>query len=409
MHDDHEPNIRRGHETFTLAPAVDLDPEAVRPATVRAHFPGEEPPEGLRIADLGPGGEAEPQIRRGLLGVPFDDPFVAASVRCLVCAHRCVLRPSRVGICGVRQNRGGRLYVLSYGEIVLAKAEPIEKKPLYHFLPGSRAYSIAMRGCNFHCAYCQNWQVAQGHREGFVPASRYVAPDAIVEEAVAAGVRSIAYTYPEPTVFLEYALDTMVRARAAGLRNVWVTNGYLTPESIDLVAPHLDAANVDVKAAGAGVYRHACGARPEPVREAIVELRRRGVWLELTTLVVPGMNDGPDELAAIGEWIASALGVETPWHLDGFQPAHRMIDTPPTPAATLLRAAEAARGIGLHHVYVGNVGEAGTATTACADCDEPLIERSGFEVTSWRLRDGRCPRCGHALAGVGVDAPPVTV
>jgi pyruvate formate lyase activating enzyme len=397
------------HDTFTRAPAVGFDPYATPPEPVRANFPGEEPPAGLRVGDLGPGTESEPYIRQALLGEPFDHPAAPASVRCVACAHRCVLRPGRIGICGVRQNRGGWLYTLVYGEIVAAKAEPIEKKPFFHFMPGSYAYSIATRGCNFHCAFCQNWEMSQAHREGLVPESRNVTPDEVVEEAVAAGVRTLAYTYVEPTVFIEFALDSMVRARAAGLRNVFVTNGYETPEAIELVAPYLDAANVDLKAANEQFYHRVCGAQWEPVRDSIVEMHRRGIWLELTTLIVPGLNDDPRDLLAMAEWIATAVGPETPWHLTRFQPAYRMADLQPTPAATLVQAAEVAREVGLRHVYIGNAPEVDAATTSCARCCERLISRADYAVTEWRLVDGCCPRCKHALAGIGLKDSPVTV
>jgi pyruvate formate lyase activating enzyme len=406
--DDHN-HRRDALETFTKAPHVRLDPDATPPEPVRAAFPGEEPPEGLRIDDLGPGDESEPNIRLALLGEAFEDPFVPGSVRCNACAHRCVLRPGRIGICGVRQNRGGWLYTLVYGRMVLSQAEPIEKKPFFHFLPGSTAYSVATQGCNFHCAYCQNWEISQAHREGIVPESRFVAPEMAVEGAVAAGARSIAYTYVEPTIFIEYALDTMIRARAAGLHNVFVTNGYETPEALELVAPYLDAANVDVKAANDSFYRRMCGARWEPVRDTVVEMRRLGIWVELTTLIIPGMNDDPGELRAMAEWIATAVGPETPWHISRFEPAYKLANLMPTPAATLVGAAEIAREVGLRHVYVGNAPEVENATTSCLRCGERLIGRADFAVTDWRLVEGRCPRCKHALAGVGLEDSPVVV
>ena len=396
-------------ETFTKAPAIAIDSDAVMPAPVRARFPGEEPPSGLRVDDLGPGDESQPNIRQALLGEPFDDPLVAGSVRCVACAHRCVLRPGRIGICGVRQNRGGWLYTTVYGQIVAAKAEPIEKKPFFHFMPGSYAYSIATQGCNFHCAFCQNWQMSQAHREGLVPESRNVTPEAVVDEAVAAGVRTIAYTYVEPTVFIEFALDTMIRSRAAGLHNVFVTNGYETTEALDLVAPYLDAANVDLKSANDAFYRRVCGARWEPVRDSIVDMRRRGIWVELTTLIIPGLNDDPDEFRALAEWIATAVGPETPWHLSRFQPAYRLGGLEPTPSKTLVRAAQIAREAGLRHVYVGNAPEVEESTTSCIRCGEKLIARSDFAITEWHLVGGRCPRCKHALAGFGMENAPVVV
>ena len=406
---DDKTHPRHSRETFTKAPSVVFDPDATTPEPVRARFPGQEPPVGLRVGDLGPGGESEPNIRQALLGEPFDDPVAPGSVRCVACAHRCVLRPSRIGICGVRQNRGGWLYTLAYGQIVAAKAEPIEKKPFYHFMPGSYAYSIGTQGCNFHCAFCQNWEMSQAHREGLVPESRNVTPEEVVEEAVAAGARSIAYTYVEPTVFIDFALDSMARAGAAGLHNVFVTNGYETPEAIEQIAPHLAAANVDLKAASDEFYRRVCGARWEPVREAVVEMHKRGIWLELTTLVIPGLNDDPGDLRAMAEWIATAIGPETPWHLTRFQPAYRLADLQSTPATTLVNAAAAAREVGLRHVYIGNAPEVEMAETSCARCGERLIGRSDFAVTEWRLVDGRCPRCKHSLAGVGLEDSPVVV
>jgi pyruvate formate lyase activating enzyme len=399
---------RRSPETFTKAPAVTFDRDEARPEPIRARFPGEDPPAGLRIGDLGPGPESQPQIRPALLCEPFDDPIAPGSVRCVACAHRCVLRPSRIGICGVRQNRGGRLYTLVYGQVVASKAEPVEKKPFYHFLPGSRAYSVATQGCNFHCTFCQNWAISQAHREGLVPESRQVYPEGVVAEAVAAGVRSIAYTYVEPTVFIEFALDSMVRARAAGLHNLFVTNGYQTPEAIELVAPYLDAANVDLKAAGDRFYRRVCGARWEPVRDSVVEMRRRGIWLELTTLLIPGLNDDERDVRAMAEWIGAAAGPETPWHLTRFQPAFRMSEHEATPAATLVRAAAIARDVGLRHVYVGNAPEAEVATTSCARCGGMLVLRSDYTVTDWRLVGGRCPLCRYPLAGVGLEESPIS-
>lgn len=404
---DEKTHPRGSPETFTKAPAVEIDPDAVTPEPIRAGFPGEQPPAGLRISDLGPGDESQPNIRPALLGEPFDDPVTPGSVRCVACAHRCVLRPGRVGICGVRQNRGGSLYTLVYGQVVVTKAEPVEKKPFYHFMPGTSAYSVATQGCNMHCLYCQNWQISQAHREGVVPESWNVSPESVVAEAVAAGVRTIAYTYVEPTIFIEFALDSMVKARAAGLRNVFVTNGYETPEAIELVAPYLDAANVDLKAASDDFYRRVCGARWEPVRDTIIEMRKRDIWLELTTLIIPGLNDDARELRAMAEWIATAVGPETPWHLSRFQPAYRLNHLEATPAVTLVDAAAIAREVGLRHVYVGNAPEVEEATTFCAGCGERLISRSDYAVTEWRLVEGRCPRCKHALAGVGLEDAPV--
>ena len=230
------------------------------------------------------------------------------SIRCGVCAHRCLVRPGRQGICGVRENRDGRLISLAYGEVVAIGVDPIEKKPLFHVAPGSTAYSIATAGCPFHCTFCQNWEIAQGPRLGLRLPARSLSPDRVVEEAQLHGAGSIAYTYVEPTVFLEYALDTGRLARRAGIRNLFITDGYATPEAVDLLAPVLDAANVDLKSFDDGFYRKVCGGRLAAVLECIVAMRRAGIWLELTTLIIPGRNDDEGELRALTRWIFETLG-----------------------------------------------------------------------------------------------------
>ncbi len=402
---------RRVHptETFTLAPEAELDPHARIEAPIRARLPWLEPPPGLRVRDLSAEpGNGDPAVRPALLAEPYADPVVEGAVRCVACAHRCVVRPARLGICGVRQNRGGRLFTLVYGETVALGAEPIEKKPFYHVRPGSLALSVATRGCNFHCAFCQNWEIAQAHREGIRPMTRQTTPAEVVERALAAGAESIAYTYVEPTVFVEFALDTMRLAREAGLLNLFVSNGYQTPEALAVLAPWLDAANVDLKAFSDATYRRICGARLEPVLAALEEMRRLGVWLEVTTLVIPGVNDSPEELRSIAEWLADRLGPEAPWHVSRFYGAHRMLETPSTPAATLELAAGAGRGAGLRHVYVGNAPELADEDTRCAGCGRTLVRRHAFEVVGCELVEGRCPSCGRRLAGLGLDAPTVS-
>jgi pyruvate formate lyase activating enzyme len=327
------------------------------------------------------------------------------SVRCGVCAHRCLVRPGRRGICGVRENRGGRLLCDAYGQVAAVGVDPIEKKPLFHVDPGTLAYSIATVGCPFHCMFCQNWEIAQAPRLGLDVPQRPMTPATVVGEALRAGARSIAYTYVEPTVFLEYALDTGRLARDVGLRNLFVTDGYATPEAIDLLAPVLDAANVDLKSFDDAFYRRLCGARLGHVLEAIVAIRRAGIWLELTTLVVPEHNDSDAELRAIAAWIVATLGPYTPWHVSRFEPAYRMRDVSPTPHATLLRAAELGREAGLHHVYVGNAPELGLEDTRCAGCGLAVIVRSGYQVRSLLAADGTCPSCRRPLEGLGLAMP----
>lgn len=350
-----------------------------------------------------------PGIALALLSNAVDDPLAplsghtsAPTIRCDACAHRCLIREGRSGICGVRENRGGTLVSLVYGEAVASHVEPIEKKPFFHVLPSSMAYSFSTQGCNFHCRHCQNWEIAQAPREGLRLPARTLPPAQIVREALAARARSVAYTYVEPTIFLEYALDTARLARAAGLVNVFVTNGYETPEALELLAPVLDGANVDLKSLNDTFYRRICGAKLEPVKETIVTMRRLGIWVEITTLVIPGKNDDPAELAAAADWIAREVGPDTPWHLSRFYPAYRMPDVPMTPAATLRAAAEIARRAGLRHVYVGNLPGGGDTNTHCPGCGHLLIRRDGYRATVVALRDGACAGCGLPLAGVGL-------
>ncbi len=322
------------------------------------------------------------------------------TVACNLCAHRCVIRPGLRGICGVRENRDGTLVTLVGDAVCSAEVDPIEKKPLFHFLPGTLAYSIATAGCNFHCLFCQNWAISQWPRmRGWPFPAEPAAPGDIVDAAVQRGCASIAYTYTEPTIFFELALETARRAVAAGLRNVFVTNGYMTPEALDLVAPVLHAANVDLKSFSDRYYRKVCGARLEPVLETIRGMRRRGIWVEVTTLVIPGRNDSDRELGALAGWLAS-VDRDMPWHVSAFYPAYRMLDVPPTPPAVLHRAAGIGRRAGLRYVYTGNVPGDPWESTACPDCGCWLVRRRGFRIVDNRVTEGRCPVCAAAVAGV---------
>jgi len=331
-------------------------------------------------------------------------PLADGSVRCVACAHRCLVRPDRAGICRVRENRGGALVSLVYGQVVAANSDPIEKKPLFHAYPGSIAFSIATRGCNFHCANCQNWAISQAPRDGLGVPTFELQPRDVVSEALAAGARSIAYTYTEPTVFIEYAVDTARLAREAGLANVLVTNGYQTPEALELLGPLVDAANVDLKAFDDHFYRKVVGARLAPVLETLAGMKARGIWVEVTTLLIPGLNDDPKRLLALAGWIAAELGPETPWHVSRFFPTYRLTDLDPTPAASVLRAVELGGEAGLRHVYSGNL-PGGSDDTHCAACGATLIRRHGFRATrTAELVRGACARCGHRLAGIGLEA-----
>jgi pyruvate formate lyase activating enzyme len=346
--------------------------------------------------------EPDPAVVDTLLA----DTQADGAVRCAVCAHRCLVRPGRTGICGVRENRDGRLVSTVYGQVVATALDPIEKKPLYHVAPGSTAWSIATPGCPFHCSFCQNWEIAQGPRLGLHLLTRHVGPDAVVREAVTARAGSVAYTYVEPTAFLEYALDVGRLARAAGLRNLWITDGYATREAIGLLGAVMDAANVDLKSFDDAFYRHLCGARLAPVLDAIVAMREAGIWLEITTLVIPGHNDDDDGLGRLAGWIAATLGAETPWHISRFHPDHRLLGAPPTPLSSLARAAAIGRSVGLAHVYVGNAPELRLEDSRCATCGMVVIERSGWAARNLLTPRGTCPACDHPLAGLDLGGPP---
>jgi pyruvate formate lyase activating enzyme len=303
-----------------------------------------------------------------------------------------------MGVCQVRQNIDGTLYALSYGQVISQCVDPIEKKPLYHFYPGSKAYSIATLGCNFHCKWCQNWHISQiqeGHR---VVVDRFVAPKEIVADAQATGSRSIAYTYTEPTVFFEYAYDTAQLAHDAGLANIFVTNGYMSGDMLDLFQNTLDGANVDLKAFRKKTYQQLIGARLQTILDNLVKMKEIGIWLEVTTLIVPDVNDDPGELQDIARFLSHELGPDTPWHISRFFPYYRFTDRPPTPLATLQRAQEIGLGAGLQYVYVGNVADGNE--TICPGCGRVLIRRYGYAVRVEGLDQGCCADCGTPIAGV---------
>ena len=322
-------------------------------------------------------------------------------VRCALCSHRCVVLDGRRGICQVRENRGGVLHTLVYGRLVAQHVDPIEKKPLFHFLPGSLSYSVAAVGCNFRCRFCQNADIAQlpADRDGAIVGDR-VTPEQVVEAAEKTGCRSISYTYTEPTVFFEFALETARLANARGLRNVFVTNGYMTAEALDMIAPVLDAANVDLKAFTRAYYKDVCGAKLEHVQETLRHMRARGVFVEVTTLIVPGLNDDPAELKALAEFLVKDLGAGTPWHISRFHPTYRLTDRLPTPVKTLSAAREIGLAAGLRHVYTGNVPGDKGENTFCPACGATLIERWGFQIRKLRLKEGACPECGASIEGV---------
>jgi pyruvate formate lyase activating enzyme len=318
------------------------------------------------------------------------------AVNCRLCHHRCAIRPGRRGLCGVRENCDGRLFSLVYGQPAAINLDPVEKKPLHHFLPGSLAFSFGTRGCNFHCRHCQNCEISQvrGQSLAFVAE---LAPGQLVDQALAAGAASVAYTYTEPTIFLEYAADVARIAQARGLRNLFVTNGYITPEALRSVAPLVDAANLDLKFFREDRYREVCGARLQPVLDTIRLYHQLGIWIEITTLVIPGYNDDDDQLTRIAGFVAG-LDRDIPWHLSAFHPAHQMLTVPPTPPAALIRAQALGQAAGLRFVYLGNLGV--PADTLCPGCGAPLVERLGMATIANHLDQGRCPQCHRDIPGV---------
>lgn len=332
------------------------------------------------------------------------EKLAEGKVQCNLCAHQCTIADGRVGVCQVRENVGGVLYTRVYGRTIAQHVDPIEKKPLLHFYPGSTAYSIATPGCNFRCRWCQNADISQAPREEHFVLGREATPEEIVAGAQKAGCRSIAYTYTEPTIFFEYSYDTVCLAREAGLANVYVTNGYMTSEMLETLHPYLDAANVDLKGFRDTVYREYAGARLQPVLDSLKRMKQLGIWVEVTTLIVPGINDSREELQDAASFVADDLGSETPWHISRFTPAYQMTDVPPTPVSTLLQAQEIGREAGLFHVYVGNVP--GEANTTCHACGHLLVRRWGYQVMTNDVGPGgQCPECGTPVAGRGMAGP----
>jgi pyruvate formate lyase activating enzyme len=320
-------------------------------------------------------------------------------VHCFLCNHHCKINDSKFGFCGVRQNRDGVLYTHAYGEVISANVDPIEKKPLFHFLPGTLSFSIATAGCNFRCGFCQNWQISQISKTKAPDLSGYeLVPEDIVSRASEAGCRSISYTYTEPTIFFEYAYDTAKLAKERGLFNVFVTNGYMTSEALDAIRPYLDACKVDLKSFRDDFYKKICQGHLEPVLKSIRHMRKLNMWLEVTTLVIPDQNDDEKELADIARFIAD-VDPGIPWHISRFHPGYQFTDSQPTPLDTLQKAYSLGKQEGLKFVYIGNVAGQ-SEDTMCPSCRQTLIKRKGFLVEGNKMEDSRCPSCGETIPGI---------
>jgi pyruvate formate lyase activating enzyme len=317
------------------------------------------------------------------------------TVQCSLCNHRCTIQEGKHGICGVRVNSGGTLYAATYGKISAEAVDPIEKKPLYHYLPGTRSYSLGNFGCNFHCQHCQNWHIS---RAGFDESMlQSLTPGDGVSRAIASGSASISWTYNEPTIWHEYALDMGTLARQRGLGTVYVTNGYITEEALRELAPMLAAYRVDLKAFTDDFYKKICGGHLQPVLDSAALARELDMHIETVTLVIPGLNDSMDEQENLIRWVIGHLGPDTPMHFTAFHPDYKMTDRIRTPVATLEKIYNRAKELGLRFPYIGNAGSHRYENTYCPSCGATLIERSGFSSRITGLDDRQCTNCGETI------------
>ncbi len=321
-------------------------------------------------------------------------------VSCKLCSHFCSIASGKRGLCGVRENRDGTLYSLVYGRIVVENVDPVEKKPLFHFLPGSRSLSIATVGCNFRCRHCQNASISQaGDLDPDSVPGQQRSPADIVDHALATHCRSISYTYVEPTIFFEFASDCMELAHREGLKNIFVSNGYMSEAATKLLIPQLDAINIDLKSFSDDFYKKICGARLQPVLDSIKRMYEAGIWLEVTTLLIPGLNDSEEELQQIADFLVS-LSPDIPWHVTGFYPCFKLTDRPPTSTASIEQARQIGLAAGLHWVYGGNRPGTGGEDSICPSCGRELIQRYGFSIQNMHLSHGKCPACLVPIAGI---------
>ncbi|MEW6102029.1 MAG: AmmeMemoRadiSam system radical SAM enzyme [Candidatus Omnitrophota bacterium] len=319
-------------------------------------------------------------------------------VHCFLCSHHCRIGDKKFGFCGVRQNLAGTLYAHTYGKPIAMHVDPVEKKPLYHFLPGHLSFSLATIGCNFQCGFCQNWEISQSRaRDEVEIQEKEVSPKEIVQLAIKNKCQSISYTYTEPTIFFEYAFDIAKLAKEKGLYNIFVTNGYMTKECLEMIQPYLDAANVDLKFFKESSYKKICAGSLEPVLNSIRTMHELGIWVEVTTLIVPEENDSEEELGHIAEFIASA-DKNIPWHISRFHPDYKFTTQAATPVETLKRAEESGRKAGLKFIYIGNIYGFGN-DTYCPACKKLLIKREVFSVLENNIKEGKCVFCNAIIPG----------
>ena len=321
-----------------------------------------------------------------------------SDVQCRVCPRECVIGNGKRGVCGTRENRDGVLYSLVYGRVASLNVDPIEKKPFYHFLPGSQAYSISTAGCNMWCKFCQNWQLSQAKPEDLP--STTMSPQDVAREAGRYGARSIAYTYNEPTVFTEFVYDCAAAGRRVGVHSVVVSNGYINAEPLAKLCEVISGYKVDFKAFSQKFYREVTGGERDNVLATIKRLKNAGIWMELVHLTIPTLNDGEDDFRAMGDWLMGEVGPDVPVHFTRFYPMYRLTTLPVTPVSTLERAREILINKGMHYVYVGNVPGHPANSTYCPHCGDEVIKRIGYRVDTLRLKDGACSRCGTKIPGV---------
>lgn len=327
-------------------------------------------------------------------------PLEHGKAKCSVCSYRCVIPPGGVGHCRTRKNVDGRVFSMIYGTVTSEASDPIEKKPLYHFYPGSYSYSVGSVGCNFRCQHCQNWGISQADIQQVY--SMDIMPEEVAQSAVDTMCRSVSWTYNEPGIWVEYAHDCAVKCHEKGVKTVYVTNGYPTPEHLEAMKGLLDAFRVDIKAFTEDFYRKVCGARLEPVLDSTKMAKDMGMHVEVVNLLIPGLNDSPEEIKALSRWCLENLGPDTPIHFTRFHPMYHMEDRESTAVKTLERAHDIARDAGLNYVYLGNVVGHRYENTWCPKCDSLLIERYGFKVLRYNITaDKKCPKCGEKIPIIG--------
>jgi pyruvate formate lyase activating enzyme len=319
-------------------------------------------------------------------------------VQCLLCPHLCLLKNGQRGICRTRENRDGTLFTLAYGNPCSVAVDPIEKKPLFHFFPGSRILSIATAGCNFRCLNCQNWEISQVGPDN--ETSRELTPEAIIQLALQQRTESIAFTYTEPTVFYEYMLDIARLAKASGLKTVLISNGYIQQEPLEELCKYLDAANIDLKSMNDAVYHSLTGGRLQPVLDTLCALKDRKIWLEITHLLIPGYTDEPSDIEDLCEGLVERGFSDTPLHFSRFFPRYKLMETPETPEKALLRAGQISGTAGMNYVYLGNMPGLHGENTFCPVCKRTVIERRGYQILNYQLDNNRCKYCGSSVLGI---------